>query len=158
MNNLAAGAAFAVMTLFANTARADDKGVVTTFYTQVLSGTTAADLADRVNKVIASDWQSIGGYAGAPKTREQFTQQLQGFGKLIPDLTWKIEEIVREGDRYVVRGRATGTPAGEFFGVAPTGKRFDIMSIDIHTVKGGKIVKTYHVEDWAGAIRQLRAQ
>jgi hypothetical protein len=30
------------------------------------------------------------------------------------------------------------------------------MSIDVHTVEGGRIVRTYHVEDWAGAIRQLR--
>ena len=29
------------------------------------------------------------------------------------------------------------------------------MSIDIHTLDGGKIVRTYHVEDWQGAFRQL---
>lgn len=32
------------------------------------------------------------------------------------------------------------------------------MAIDIRTVKNGKIVQTYHVEDWAGALRQLKAK
>ena len=32
------------------------------------------------------------------------------------------------------------------------------MSIDIHTVENGKIVTSYHIEDWAGAIRQLKGK
>lgn len=32
------------------------------------------------------------------------------------------------------------------------------MAIDIHTIDNGKMVgRTYHVEDWMGAVRQLRA-
>jgi predicted ester cyclase len=54
-----------------------------------------------------------------------------------------------------VRGEATGTPAGEFMGAAPTGKSFKMMSIDVHTLEGGKMVRTYHIEDWLGAVRQL---
>ncbi|MGH6962005.1 MAG: ester cyclase [Dongiaceae bacterium] len=64
--------------------------------------------------------------------------------------------MLRDGNRYVVRGRATGTPVKPFFGVDAGGRSFDIMSIDIHTVENGKIVRSYHVEDWAGALRQLR--
>jgi len=29
------------------------------------------------------------------------------------------------------------------------------MSVDIHTVESGAMVRTHHVEDWAGALRQL---
>ena len=29
------------------------------------------------------------------------------------------------------------------------------MTLDIHEVSDGKIVTTYHMEDWARAIRQL---
>ena len=29
------------------------------------------------------------------------------------------------------------------------------MSIDVHTIEGGKMVHSYHVEDWIGATRQL---
>jgi ferredoxin-nitrate reductase len=61
----------------------------------------------------------------------------------------------RDGDRVIVRSEASGTPAGEFFGVPHGGKSFKLMSIDVHTIEGGKIVRSYHVEDWLGAVRQL---
>lgn len=77
---------------------------------------------------------------------------------MIPDLKWAIEEMIQDGNRVVVRSRATGTPVGPLFGVDGKGKGFDIMTIDIHTVENCKIVRSYHVEDWAGALRQLRAK
>jgi hypothetical protein len=39
-----------------------------------------------------------------------------------------------------------------------TGKAFSIMSIDIHTIRDGRIQTTFHLEDWAGALRQLTGQ
>jgi hypothetical protein len=38
------------------------------------------------------------------------------------------------------------------------GRSFDILTIDIHELEDGVIVRTYHVEDWAGALQQLRGQ
>jgi hypothetical protein len=32
------------------------------------------------------------------------------------------------------------------------------MTIDIHTVKEGKLATAYHVEDWASAMRQLSSK
>lgn len=29
------------------------------------------------------------------------------------------------------------------------------MTIDIHEVQDDKIIRTYHIEDWASALRQL---
>lgn len=135
----------------------DNETLVTGFYADVLSQTTAPDLTERMSRTLAPGWESIGDYSGAKKSREQFGAQLVGFGKLIPDLRWQIEELIEAGDRVIVRGRASGTPAGDFMGVPASGKRFEIMSVDVHTLAGGKIVRTHHVEDWAGAIRQLRS-
>jgi hypothetical protein len=33
-----------------------------------------------------------------------------------------------------------------------------MMTIDIQTIKDGKIAKTYHLENWLSALGQLRAQ
>jgi predicted ester cyclase len=125
-------------------------------YREVLSKTSAPELHERMSQHLAASWESIGDYTGAKKSREAFGAQLAGFGKLIPDLTWKIEELIEAGDRVIVRGRASGTPVGDFFGVAPSGRKFEIMSVDIHTVAEGRVARTYHVEDWAGALRQLK--
>ena len=87
--------------------------------------------------------------------REQVIAAIAGRHKAIPDLKWEIKEVLVAGNRVTVRGEATGTPAGEFMGVPHGGKSFKLMSIDVHTVEGGKIVRSYHVEDWLGAVRQL---
>ena len=142
--------------LLPGVAVAGDLDVVKSFYSDLL--TTPADVtADQVRAVVSEDWVSVPtprGGAGA----EGFHKTLKGFGAIIPDLKWEPEEILQDGNRFIVRGKATGTPQGPFFGIDPaTGKSFEIMSIDIHTVEDGKIVKSYHVEEWATAIRQLKA-
>lgn len=61
---------------------------------------------------------------------------------------------VARGPRLRVKV-ATGTPAGELWGAQPTGKSFNTMSIDIFTVKNGKLASAYHVENWVGALQQM---
>lgn len=109
----------------------DDLTAVKAFYEQLLSDPAAPGL-------------------------EGLVKSLEAFGAVIPDLKWEPQEILRDGNRYIVRSKASGTPVKPFFGVPPAGKRFEIMSIDIHTVDHGKIVHSYHIEEWAQAIRQLK--
>ena len=135
-------------------ALANDKAVVQKFY-DFLSNPTSQSHADAVKSATSANWESIGDYSGKTKPRGKFLAQVGGFGKLIPDLNWAVEDMIQEGNKVVVRGRATGTPKGPLFGVDGKGKKFDILTIDIHTLESGKIVRTYHVEDWAGALRQL---
>lgn len=40
-------------------------------------------------------------------------------------------------------------------GEKPTGKGFNTMSIDVFTVKHGKLASAYHVENWVGALQQI---
>jgi predicted ester cyclase len=72
-------------------------------------------------------------------------------------MKFDIKEVLVSGDRVIVRGEVTGTPAGELFGVPHTGKSFRIMAVDIQTIRDGKIAKTYHMENWLSALNQLRA-
>ena len=88
-------------------------------------------------------------------TRDQLTDIFKGMGVTVPDLHWKIVDIQTFGDQIVVRGNATGTPTGEFFGTKPTGKSFKTMAIDVFTVKNGKLASAYHVENWVAALQQI---
>jgi len=88
-------------------------------------------------------------------TRDQLGEIFRMMGSVIPDLRWAIEDIQTFGDQIVVRGNATGTPTGEFFGAKPTGKSFDTMALDLFTVKNGKLASAYHVENWVGALQQI---
>ena len=138
-------------------ANADDKAVVKAFYTQLLSAPNAPDIAERVKKVVVDKWVSIPTPRGG-KDAAGLTKSLKAFGAAIPDLKWDVQEILQDGNRYIVRSYATGTPVKEVFGVEPKGKSFKIMTIDIHTVENGKITTSFHVEEWLKAKYQLSAE
>ena len=135
----------------------DNKETVQTFY-DLLSNPSSAAAAKTFSMNTTDDWESIGNYSGKNKSKDAFLGQMGYFAKLIPDLKWDVEEMIEEGNRVIVRSRATGTPTGPLFGVDGKGKGFDILTIDIHTIENGKIVKTYHVEDWSSALQQLKGK
>ena len=127
---------------------------VKTFY-DLLSNPGSKTHANAFVAATADNWQSIGNYSGKNKSREAFLGQIGGFAKILPDLDWAIQDIHESGNFITVRSRATGTPVAPLFGVDGQGRSFDIMTIDIHEVVDGKILRSYHVEDWAGALKQL---
>jgi len=87
--------------------------------------------------------------------RNQLAEVFKMIGAAVPDLRWSIKDILVLGDQIVVRGEAAGTPERELFGAKPTGRSFKTMSIDVFTVKRGKLASAYHVENWVGALEQL---
>jgi predicted SnoaL-like aldol condensation-catalyzing enzyme/predicted ester cyclase len=89
-------------------------------------------------------------------TRDQLADIFKMLGSAVPDLRWTIEDIQTFGDQIVVRGEASGTPTGAFFGAKPTGKSFKTMALDLFTVKNGKLASAYHVENWMTALQQIR--
>jgi hypothetical protein len=129
---------------------------VAPFY-RALNAEFAKDSPDLVRQATAPQWVSCRGN-DLCNTRDEV---ISGIGQRlmsIPDLKWEIKEVLVAGNQVTVRGEATGTPAGEFMGTPHTGKSFRLMSIDVHTLEGGKMVRSYHLEDWLGAVRQLSAK
>lgn len=129
---------------------------VTVFY-DALNAAPGKDVAGLLMQATAPNWVSCGSN-DACGGREQVIAAIAGRHKAIPDLKWEIKEVLMSGNRVVVRGEATGTPAGDFMGVPHGGKSFKIMSIDVHAIEAGKLTRSYHVEDWMGAVRQLSAR
>lgn len=148
------GAASIALTTTVLAAFADDTATVTTFY-ELLSNPSDAVQIKSFRDATSPNWESIGNYSGKNKTRDAFLGQVGGFAQLMPDLDWAIQDMHQDGDTIIVRSRATGTPVAPFFGVDGEGRSFDILTIDIHELKDGKIMRTYHVEDWATALQQL---
>lgn len=138
----------------ATTLAADDTDSVAVFY-ELLSNPGSSALANEFQNVTHENWESIGNYSGKNKTRDAFLGQMGGFAQLMPDLNWSVQAMHQDGNFVTVRSRATGTPVAPFFGVDGEGRSFDILTIDIHELEDGKIIRTYHVEDWATALQQL---
>jgi hypothetical protein len=129
---------------------------VAPFY-KSLNAEFADESADLIRQATTPDWVSCRGNNDC-NTRDQVIAGIGTRLKSIPDLKWEIKAIAVSGNQVTVRGEATGTPAGEFMGAPHTGRSFKLMSIDVHTLEGGKMVRSYHVEDWIGAVRQLTAK
>ena len=126
---------------------------VAPFY-KALNAEFATDSAALIRQATAPDWVSCRSNEIC-NSREEVIAGVAARLKSVPDLKWQIRDIQVSGNQVIVRGEATGTPAGEFFGAPHTGKSFKIMSIDVHTLEDGKMVRSYHIEDWMGAVRQL---
>jgi hypothetical protein len=110
-------------------------------------------------QLLSLDYQSCWGVLpGDCWGREQSMKVVGNFAKSIPDMKFDIKEVLVSGNRIVVRGEVSGTPSGDLFGVPYAGKSFRILAIDIQTIRDGKMVQTYHLENWLSALGQLRAK
>jgi predicted ester cyclase len=150
------GLALAALAGAAGSASAQEVPVSIALFYDALTAAPGKDVPGMFRQATAPGWISCGGYDSCVG-REQVIAAVVGRHEAVPDLRWTIREIVVAGDHIVVRGEATGTPDGAFLGVPQGVGSFKVMSIDIHTIERGKIVRSYHVEDWFGAIRQLAA-
>ena len=136
------------------------KSLVQNFYDQ-LSTTPDTKTASKAASYMAKDWKSTPTPQGGPDL-EGFVKTLHMFHGMIPDLKWEVKEMLVSGNQVIVRSTASGTPnspEGYFFGVPTKGeKSFEVQTIDIHSIVDGKMVKSYHTEDWARAIQQVSGQ
>ncbi len=129
--------------------------VLAPFYRQALTVNSDTGSTEVLERVLADHFVSIN--RRGTKDKATLIRQVALFWELIPDLRWEPQEKVVEGQRVVVRSIASGTPRGRFLGLELDGtRRFEIDTIDIHTVEDGRIVRAYHLEDWGAAIEQLR--
>lgn len=131
------------------------RAIVAPFY-DALNRPATKDVASLLGQATSDDWSSCAGNDTC-LSKDKVIAAFMSRGAAVPDLGWQIQDVEVAGHQIVVRSEATGTPAGDFMGVAMTGKSFRIMAIDVHTIENGKMMRSYHVEDWAGAIAQLGA-
>jgi ketosteroid isomerase-like protein len=125
----------------------------------LLNQPVQGDMKTLQEQILTPDYESCSGHLpGECWGRDNSIRVVGGFAKSIPDMKFDIKEVLVSGDRVIVRGEVTGTPAGDLFGVPHSGKSFRIMAIDIQTIKDGRISRTYHLENWLSALGQLRAK
>jgi ketosteroid isomerase-like protein len=141
-----------------NLTEAQARAVIASWYV-LFNQPAQGDMRALQDQVLTADYESCSGYLpGECWGRDTSIKVVGGFAKSIPDMKFDIKEVLVAGDRVIVRGEVTGTPAGDLFGVSHTGKSFRIMAIDIQTIRDGKISRTYHLENWLSALGQLRAK
>ena len=136
---------------------AAEAGTIVTSLYAALAATSPDTIERLLGASTTPDWQDCGA-TDACEDRSAAIKHWAGRFAVVPDSRWEQKELLVSGNRIIVRGQETGTPVLPFLGVAPTGRSFSVMTIDIHEVREGRVARTYHVEDWGSAIRQLSQQ
>ena len=88
---------------------------------------------------------------------EQTIQGVPTFYIAFPDARATIEDIVAEGDRVAARVTWRGTHKGNFMGIPPTGKKFEMTNTAIFKIADGKWAETWATVDNLGLLQQLGA-
>ncbi len=79
------------------------------------------------------------------------------FRTAFPDLEWRIDDLIAEGDKVVARTTMSGTQTGEFFGIPATGRRVSMTGVHVFRVQDGKIAEHWGSNDDLSLLRQLGA-
>jgi uncharacterized protein (TIGR02246 family) len=72
-----------------------------------------------------------------------------------PDLSFTTEDLLVDDDRAALLARVTGSHAGEFFGMAPTGRRIEVSGAFIYRLQDGLIVHERRILDFTGLLVQV---
>lgn len=81
---------------------------------------------------------------------------LESLFKAFPDLNYKIDLIVEEGDKVALYCTATGTNKHDFLGIKAAGNRVTFKEIFIFRINDHRIVEGWGVVDILGVQNQMR--
>jgi steroid delta-isomerase-like uncharacterized protein len=128
-----------------------NKDVVRSFVQRVLQ-----DLdTNAVDELVADDFESHGWPAhGSPKESLKATaERLRGS---LSDISFKVDDLIAEEDMVVARLTASARQTGEFMGLPPSGRSYEIGEIHIFRVRDGQIVEHWYEMDAMGLMSQLK--
>jgi steroid delta-isomerase-like uncharacterized protein len=79
------------------------------------------------------------------------------FRAAFPDLRWRVDLLLGEGDLVAGRWTASGTNTGPWAGMAATGKPATFSGVNIFRIRDGKVVEIWNHRDDLGLAQQLGA-
>lgn len=86
---------------------------------------------------------------------EKLIEHIDFFEGAFPEYELFIEEMVTEGQKVIVQGRATGIHKREFSGIPPTGRKMDLPFVIRYTIENGKISDHWLIADQMILMEQL---
>ena len=108
-----------------------------------------------LDRILSKNWVDIPPAPDQPPGPAGARQILVELTTAFPDLDITIEDVLQEGNKVIVRSKISGTQRGALMGIPAKNREMSIQAIDIHEFKDGKIVRTWHTEDWMTGLHQL---
>jgi len=79
------------------------------------------------------------------------------FRGAFPDLEWRVDLVLGDGDLVAARWTASGTHSGAWGDVAPTGRKATFSGVNIFRFADGKDVEIWNYRDDLGLMTQIGA-
>jgi len=96
---------------------------------------------------IFSDDIVLDSTAGYFEGLDQYTAVMTGVFMGLPDIEYTVDEILVDGDNFVLRYHYTGTHLGELFGFPPSGDVITCSGLEINRVADGRIQESLNFTD-----------
>jgi predicted ester cyclase len=93
-------------------------------------------------------WGNLKGHSAIQKVYKEWFSSF-------PDVEYTTEHLVIDGNRAVQFVKMVGVQNGDFCGLAPTGKRFEVRCAFLFFFSGRKVAREIRVYDFAGVLLQL---
>lgn len=139
-----------------NTMTESLESLVDTFYRAF------AGQPDLLDDVVTPDWADIPLAPGQAPGPDGAKPIINRIAASVSDFSIVVHDIVdgrdHDGTGMIgVRAEMRGIHSGELFGIPPTGASFKVPVHEFHHVAGGRLARTYHLEDWFGFFNQIGA-
>lgn len=90
-----------------------------------------------------------------PRGPQAIKEHVTGWVASFPDLQFRIEQMLSEGDRVVMQLLMEGTHQGAWLGIPASGRKMQIRMFTVHRVAQGKIVEDWVLVESLGFFQQL---
>lgn len=131
-----------------------NKTIVSQFYNDVVN---KGDISV-IKLIMAQDFIDHNATQTQPNGIEVFKEFLTMISTAFPDIQAKIEDMISENDKVVVRITISGTQTGLLMGKIPaSGKHAVWNGIDIFKIENGKIKERWSQRDLLSLMKQVGA-
>jgi predicted ester cyclase len=130
-----------------NSAAEKNKQTVRRIYEEYINQTRPELLPE----LIAAEYVAPGGQRGPAA----YGSVVEGLKRGVPDIRFKIEDVIAEGDRVAVRWTWSGKHTGTLNGLSASNRQVKNDGIAIYELSGGKVSKVWLQTDRLGFLQQI---
>ena len=130
-----------------------NKEVVRRYVDEVFVGLNSG----AIDELVADDFESHGWPATAGSAKESLKAATHRMSGALSDIKFTIDDLIAEGDKVVARVTSSARQTGEFMGMPPSDRSYEIGEIHIFRLRDGKLVEHWYEMDAMGLMQQLQA-
>ena len=130
----------------------DHKRLIQRFFDDVLNAQNRAAAQELIAPAFVAHHPAFPGGIRGP---EGILQTVAFFRSAFPDLRYRMDAVIAEGDLLSARWVAQGTHRGRFMHVDPTDRSVSISGIDMFRIGHNQLVEAWVSSDLLGVLAQI---